>query len=80
MIEERPQIMILKKRRRIGGSIGITHKGEFTPLTVERGGVFQDDHDTNLINLPPEKESPQGADRTKYCEYHRVHGHTIDEF
>ncbi|RDX92859.1 hypothetical protein CR513_24951, partial [Mucuna pruriens] len=31
-----------------------------------------------LITLPPQRKSPQGADKAKYCKYHKNHGHTTE--
>lgn len=67
------------KREEKGAWDPKAQKGGFTPLRVVRGRIFREAHKKNLVNLGPQKECPQGTDRTKDCEYHRVHDHTTEE-
>jgi len=50
----------------------------YAPLTVARSRILDEALQADLI-LPPRKTTtPPNADMTKYCHYHRNHGHTKD--
>jgi len=51
----------------------------YVPLTVAHSRILDEALQADLI-LPPRKTTtPPNADMTKYCRYHRNHGHTTEE-
>jgi len=49
------------------------------PLTIARSRILDEALTANLI-LPPRKiTTPPNVDMTKYCRYHRNHGHTTKD-
>ncbi|XP_020229965.1 uncharacterized protein LOC109810808 [Cajanus cajan] len=52
----------------------------YTPLSAPRVHILEEASNNNLLTLPPPTHSPNNADRSKHCRYHRNHGHTTEEF
>jgi len=48
-------------------------------LTVARSRILDEVLQANLIPPPRKTTTPPNADMTKYCRYHRNHGHTTEE-
>lgn len=53
------------KREEKGDRVTKTQKDGLTPLTFGKGRIFLEAHKNNLINLPPQKESPQRTNHPK---------------
>ena len=51
----------------------------YTPLYVPRSRLLDEALQADLIPPPRKITTPPNADMTKYCRYHRNHGHTIEE-
>ncbi|XP_020208941.1 uncharacterized protein LOC109793886 [Cajanus cajan] len=51
----------------------------YTPLSAPRVHILEEASNNNLLTLPPPGHSPNNADRSKHCRYHRNHGHTTEE-
>jgi len=51
----------------------------YAPLTVARSRILDEDLQADLIPPPRKTTTPPNADMTKYCRYHRNHGHTTEE-
>jgi len=51
----------------------------YAPLTVARSCILDEALQADLIPPPRKTTTPPNADMTKYCRYHRNHGHTIEE-
>jgi len=51
----------------------------YAPLTVARSCILDDALQADLIPPPHKTTTPPNADMTKYCRYHRNHGHTTEE-
>jgi len=49
------------------------------PLTVARSRILDEALQADLIPPPCKTTTPPNADMTKYCRYHRNHGHTTEE-
>jgi len=52
---------------------------KYTPLNTGRTRILEEALSTDLIKEPRRGVSPQDADRSKYCRYHRCHGHITGE-
>jgi len=51
----------------------------YAPLTVARSRILNEALQADLIPSPRKTTTPPNADMTKYCCYHRNHGHTTEE-
>jgi len=51
----------------------------YAPLTVARSHILDEALQADLIPSPRKTTTPPNADMTKYCRYHRNHGHTTEE-
>jgi len=51
----------------------------YAPLTVARSRILDEALQADLIPPPRKTTTPLHADMTKYCRYHRNHGHTTEE-
>jgi len=51
----------------------------YAPLTVARSRILDEALQADLIPPPHKTTTPPNADMTKYCRYHRNHGHTTEE-
>ena len=51
----------------------------YAPLTVARFRILDDALQADLIPPPRKTTTPPNADMTKYCHYHRNHGHTTED-
>ncbi|XP_022851304.1 uncharacterized protein LOC111373062 [Olea europaea var. sylvestris] len=51
----------------------------FTPLNTSRSNILMEIKDLKELKWPPRMRSlPENRDRTKYCDFHRDHGHTTE--
>jgi len=55
------------------------HSLTHAPLTVARSRILDEALQADLIPPPRKTTTPPNADMTKYCRYHRNHGHTTEE-
>ena len=54
---------------------------QYTPLTTSVSQVLREVQHENFLRWPSQiKSNPTKRDNTKYCEFHRDHGHRIDDF
>ena len=51
----------------------------YTPLNVDRSKILQDALNAKLIPPPRRALSPENADRSKKCPYHKNTGHSTEE-
>ena len=51
----------------------------YAPLTVARSRILNEVLQADLIPPPRKTTTAPNADMTKYCRYHRNHGHTTEE-
>ncbi|XP_020235536.1 uncharacterized protein LOC109815278 [Cajanus cajan] len=51
----------------------------YTPLNAPRVHILEEANNNNLLALPPPGNTPNNADTSKHCRYHRNHGHTTEE-
>ena len=51
----------------------------YAPLTVARSRILDEALQADLIPPPRKTTTPPNVDMTKYCRYHRNHGHTTKE-
>jgi len=51
----------------------------YAPLTVTRSRILDEALQADLIPPPHKTTTPPNADMTKYCHYHRNHGHTTED-
>jgi len=51
----------------------------YAPLTVARSRILDEAFQADLLPPPRKTTTPPNADMTKYCRYHRNHGHTTEE-
>jgi len=51
----------------------------YAPLTVARSRILNEALQADLIPPPRKTTTPPNADMTKYCRYHRNHGHTTED-
>jgi len=51
----------------------------YAPITVARSRILDEALQVDLIPPPRKTITPPNADMTKYCCYHRNHGHTTEE-
>jgi len=52
----------------------------YAPLTVARSRILDEALQADLLPPPRKTTTPPNADMTKYCRYHRNHGHTTKEW
>jgi len=52
----------------------------YAPLTVARSRILDEALQVDLIPPPCKTITPPNADMTKYCRYHRNHGHTTEDY
>ncbi|XP_068491909.1 uncharacterized protein [Phaseolus vulgaris] len=52
---------------------------QYTPLNTNRTRVLQEAMVAAIIPPPRKARTPERADRTKHCEYHKNHGHHTEE-
>ncbi|XP_022897501.1 uncharacterized protein LOC111411176 [Olea europaea var. sylvestris] len=51
----------------------------FTPLNTSRSNILMEIKDLKELKWPPRMRSlPEDRDKTKYCDFHRDHGHTTE--
>ncbi|XP_022858555.1 uncharacterized protein LOC111379427 [Olea europaea var. sylvestris] len=51
----------------------------FAPLNTSRSNILMEIKDLKELKWPPRMPSlPKNRDRTKYCDFHRDHGHTTE--
>ena len=41
--------------------------------------MFAEMMEAQAINLPPQRPEGMNCDRSKYCPYHRRHGHNLED-
>nr|KYP54008.1 hypothetical protein KK1_000174 [Cajanus cajan] len=51
----------------------------YTPPNTPRVHILEEASNNNLLTLPPPGHTPNSADKSKHCRYHRNHGHTTEE-
>jgi len=51
----------------------------YAPVTVARSRILDEALQADLIPPPRKTTTPPNTDMTKYCRYHRNHGHTTEE-
>ncbi|XP_020238016.1 uncharacterized protein LOC109817212 [Cajanus cajan] len=51
----------------------------YTPLNAPRVHILEEASNNNLLALPPPGHTPNSADQSKHCRYHRNYDHTTDE-
>ncbi|XP_020206818.1 uncharacterized protein LOC109791874 [Cajanus cajan] len=51
----------------------------YTPLNAPRVHILEEASNNNLLALPSPGHTPNNADKSKNCRYHRNYGHTMDE-
>jgi len=51
----------------------------YTSLTAERSRVLEEALNADLLKAPSRTPTPQSADQTKHCRYHRNFGHTTED-
>jgi len=51
----------------------------YAPLNVPRSRLLDEALQADLIPPPRKTTTPPNADMTKYCRYHRNHGHTTED-
>ncbi|XP_068483271.1 uncharacterized protein [Phaseolus vulgaris] len=52
---------------------------QYTPLNTNRARILQEAMAAEIIPSPRKARTPERADRTKHCEYHKNHGHHTEE-
>jgi len=52
---------------------------KYAPLTIARSRLLVEALQAELISPPRKTTTPPNADMTKYCRYHRNHGHTTED-
>ncbi|XP_068483323.1 uncharacterized protein [Phaseolus vulgaris] len=52
---------------------------QYTPLNANRARVLQEAMAAEIIPPPRKTRTPERADHTKHCEYHKNHGHHTGE-
>ncbi len=52
---------------------------QYTPLNTNRTRVLQEAMAAEIIPPPRKARTPERADHTKHCEYHKNHGHHTEE-
>ena len=52
---------------------------QYTPLNANRARVLQEAMAAEIIPPPRKARTPERADHTKHCEYHKNHGHHTEE-
>ncbi|XP_020208794.1 uncharacterized protein LOC109793735 [Cajanus cajan] len=55
------------------------HKDKIRVNTDSQVHILEEASDSNLLALPPPGHTPNSADKSKHCQYHRNHGHTTEE-
>ena len=55
------------------------HFTRYAPLNIPRSRLLDEALQADLIPPPRKTTTPPNADMTKYCRYHRNHGHTIED-
>jgi len=55
------------------------HFTRYAPLNVPRSCLLDEALQADLIPPPRKTTTPPNADMTKYCRYHRNHGHTTED-
>ncbi|XP_020204043.1 uncharacterized protein LOC109789491 [Cajanus cajan] len=56
-----------------------TSRWRSTPLSMTRVHILEEASNINLFALPPPGHTPNSADKSKHCRYHRNYGHTTEE-
>lgn len=51
----------------------------YTPLTILKGKILDEVLQAELIPTLKSSQTPQNADTSKCCQYHRNYGHTTEE-
>jgi len=52
----------------------------YAPLNVPRSRLLDEALQVDLISPPRKTTTPLNVDMTKYCRYHRNHGHTTEDY
>ncbi|XP_020219655.1 uncharacterized protein LOC109802649 [Cajanus cajan] len=51
----------------------------YTPLNAPRVHILEEANNNNLLALPSPGHTPNSADKSKHCQYHRNYDHTTEE-
>nr|GLL49765.1 uncharacterized protein LOC109171091 [Ipomoea trifida] len=55
------------------------HLIPFTPLRAPPRDILAYAEECHLVRTPDPRPDPSGADMSKYCKYHRCHGHNTND-
>nr|GMD40991.1 uncharacterized protein LOC109171091 [Ipomoea batatas] len=55
------------------------HLVPFTPLRAPPSDILAYAEECHLVRTPDPHPNPSGADMSKYCKYHRCHGHNTND-
>nr|GLL37824.1 uncharacterized protein LOC109171091 [Ipomoea trifida] len=55
------------------------HLIPFTPLRAPPSDILAYAEECHLVRTPDPRPDPSGADMSKYCKYHRCHGHNTND-
>nr|GLL21664.1 uncharacterized protein LOC109171091 [Ipomoea trifida] len=55
------------------------HLVPFTPLRAPPSDILAYAEECHLVRTPDPRPDPSGADMSKYCKYHRCHGHNTND-
>nr|GLL49666.1 uncharacterized protein LOC109171091 [Ipomoea trifida] len=55
------------------------HLVPFTPLRAPPSDILAYAEECQLVRTPDPRPDPSGADMSKYCKYHRCHGHNTND-
>nr|GLL37092.1 uncharacterized protein LOC109171091 [Ipomoea trifida] len=55
------------------------HLIPFTPLRAPLSDILAYAEECQLVRTPDPRPDPSGADMSKYCKYHRCHGHNTND-
>ena len=78
------QVESRDKRNRLGDSraprVPQSRYSGYTPLSVLREQLLMQIRDLDLLRKPKEiRTAPNQRDRSKYCRYHKDHGHNTND-
>jgi len=60
-------------------TLGVQRFTRYTPLNTGQTRILEEALSTDLMKEPKRGTSPQHADQSKYCQYHRCHDHITVE-
>nr|GMD70612.1 uncharacterized protein LOC109171091 [Ipomoea batatas] len=55
------------------------HLVPFTPLRAPPNDILAYAEECHMVKAPDPRPDPPGADMSKYCKYHRCHGHNTND-